>query len=125
MVAGASIAVASVLLYLQLYIERRGLRAGSALLALSLVLPPCLLAFLTYSWNYSIHVSPVWYLKELPELLRDDLRIEVIQKTFACPLICVVLAVACSVLAALRIRFLLDMQALERQREDQAVPGSP
>ena len=120
MIACTSIAMASVLLSLLLYIERRGLGAGLFALALALSLPQCVVALLAYTWDYSILVSPIAYLAELRQLLRGNPLTEDLQKTLSCPLICVVLAVACSVLAVLRIRFLLDMRELERRREAEA-----
>jgi hypothetical protein len=40
-----------------------------------------------------------------------------VSAVWACLIICAVMAVACSILAAMRIRFLLDMQELKRGKK--------
>ncbi|HLX62992.1 MAG TPA: ABC transporter permease [Planctomycetota bacterium] len=109
--AALGITAAALLLYIQVYTERGCFKLGMAFLFFGFILPPTAvwianLATDAVKIENVLRVSPVAYLSGLYELQRNDSEL-------ACPL--VIAATFCT-LAALRIRFLLDMEELSRKR---------
>lgn len=124
--ASLGIAAAGLLLYIQVYTERGCFKLGMAFIALGFVIPP-LAIWVGYllkdavKIDYVLRVSPVAYLIGLNDLARNDSEL-------ACPLACVVIAGTFCALAAMRVRFLLDMEEImrerQRQREQSAAPAA-
>ena len=124
MVPTISLAVAAMLVYLQAYTDTGGFKAGMIALVIALIFPPFILAAMNGSWQYSCFVSPFAYVNEFfmrsgtsPGLSEYKSFGGLVGAIWACPLICAVLAGAFIVLAAMRIRFLIDMNELSKQRE--------
>jgi len=125
MVAGFGLAVCALLTVLQLYFSKSGLKAGALLLVLALGLPPIALA-ITGEERLIMWVNPVGYLIEQAQMVEHiPMPIQHVGAVYsgpavslwACPAICMVLAVMLSLLAAMRLRFLLDMREEERRKE--------
>lgn len=137
LVGSAGLAALNLLLCLQLYMRHTGLRAGAGLLVVVLVFPPLIVALLTMSWLPSLYVSPVAWLCVLngdPELNIATRYTEGVGVTWTVPLIALAAALLFPVLAAMRMRFLLDLYAMEIEREQaraseavnaQAMPRTP
>jgi hypothetical protein len=125
MVAGFGFAVCALLTVLQLYSNKSGLKAGALLLTLALALPPIALG-ITGEERLIMWVNPVGYLVEHARMAEHiPMPIQHVGAVYsgpavslwACPAICMVLAVMLSLLAAMRLRFLLDMREEERRKE--------
>jgi hypothetical protein len=104
----------------QLYLERNGLALGLALLLVGLILPPIVVAVL-HSEKQMAVISPVAYLSYLSERdLMAGAHGEALWMLWVCPLACLAIGGLLVVLAAMRIRFLLDLREAERAAEARA-----
>jgi len=137
LVAGSGLATLGLLLCLQLYLRQTGLRAGAGLVVVLLVFPPLIMALFTLSWLPSLYVNPIAWLVVLngdPDLNAAARYTEGVGVIWTVPLIALAAALLFPVLAAMRMRFLLDLYALEIEREQarasetantQATPRTP
>jgi hypothetical protein len=116
---GAGIAMTGLLLYIQVYTEMGCFKLGLLLLVFSLTVPPMGLAFFSQFTEkiaayYVLRVNPVAYFVSFEDVLSTDSALH-------CPLCCAVLGLTFCTLAALRIRFLLDLKELALRRAAQAM----
>ena len=126
MVVGMAIATASMLLYISVYTERGALKIGALIVVLALTIPPMIVGPLWQEKVFSI--NPYAYMAAFgndPEFIHS-VRIGKEISPIACPILCVSLGVLLSLLAAMRIRFLLDLDEMQRQKEqgDVAKPSN-
>ncbi len=108
------LAVAGMLLYIQVYSDKGCFKTGILLLMLALLVPPIGMLIATLhdplisSINF-VRISPFAYINGI-EKLNDN------GSMLISPAVCATLAVAFCVLSALRIRFLLDVEQVKRDR---------
>ena len=116
------IAAAAMLLYVQVYTERAAFKIGMFLVLTGFIIPPFLM-WIAYEMEvirdeiYIMRISPVAYITGQEELTFKG-------GMFVCPAIAVVLAVAFCLLAAMRIRFVIDMEDVARQRAERELAGA-
>ena len=122
LVAGASVALASWLLYLHVYMESGSFRMALILLTAAAVAPPIFVSIIA-SPDHVVMVNPLFYIGRLNELqkLRGYNGPGADGAIWACPAICLALGVTGFALAAMRMRFLLDLNEIERKRDDAAL----
>ncbi|MEI6235683.1 MAG: hypothetical protein WCT04_21720 [Planctomycetota bacterium] len=116
MIASIGLAVAGMLLYIQVYTERGCFKIGGMLLLMALALPPlfmwiAIVANPSFPESHVLRISPIAYVLGIETLTRKGEGGE-----WICPSICVVLAGAFVVLSAMRIRFLLDVKDIVSKR---------
>jgi hypothetical protein len=117
MVMGMAVATASLILYINVYTERGGLKVGALIVTLALTIPPMIVAPLVAKENV-FAINPFAYMAAVgdkPDLMNVFGMMEI--SPYACPALCTLLALLLSALAAMRIRFLLDLDEMQRQRE--------
>jgi hypothetical protein len=122
---GLGVATASMLVYLHAYLEKGSFKVAVGVLIAALAVPPLMIG-VSVSAEHTVMVSPVAYIARMSEfsgahgLLADAL--------WCCPLIFSALAITSFILVAMRLRYLLDMQALElaaqRKADAAAAPGT-
>ncbi|MBI3832640.1 MAG: ABC transporter permease [Planctomycetes bacterium] len=120
MVGTMGVAVAGMLLYIQAYLERSGLKGGVALVAIFLIVPSTAIGMLTAKWDMTVYVSPLSYLGMLNGTefdTSDLLNTQGLGATWTLPLIALSTAILLPALAAMRMRFLLDLYHAELERE--------
>lgn len=137
MVGAMGVAVTGMLLYIQAYLERSGLKGGVALVAIFLIVPSTAIGILTAQWEQTVYVSPLSYLGMLNGsefAASDKLNTQGLGATWTLPLIMLSAAILLPSLAAMRMRFLLDLYHAELERErslaekaekEQAQPRTP
>jgi hypothetical protein len=137
MVGAMGVAVTGMLLYIQAYLERSGLKGGIALVAIFLIVPSTAIGILTARWEQTVYVSPLSYLGMLNGsefAASDKLNTQGIGATWTLPLVMLSAAILLPSLAAMRMRFLLDLYHAELERErtlaekterEQAQPRTP
>ena len=122
---GVGLTLASGLVYLHIYMEKSSFRAAMGLLILALIFPPLIIAVVS-SWQHTVLVSPIVYIAMLGELIDSPNKaisysnLTVPTVLWSCPMICGVLGVLSFILAAMRIRFLLDLHEQQRKAEAEA-----
>jgi hypothetical protein len=120
--AALGIAASAMLLYIQVYTERASIKIGIVLMLAGFILPPFVMwialeADVIRDEIHALNISPVFYILAHEELItKGGLSI--------CPLITVVLAIAFCLLAAMRIRFLIDMEDLARKRAERSLTAA-
>ncbi|MCW8133308.1 MAG: ABC transporter permease, partial [Planctomycetota bacterium] len=128
MIAAMGLAVAGMLLYIQAYLERAGLRAGVVLLAIFLIVPPVIVGYLTYSWQQTAYINPISYLTVVGtmEVHGEHFRRSPgIGATWTFPLVALAAALLLPALAAMRLRYLIDLYALELEKERKLAEEKP
>lgn len=117
-VLGFSLAVCSLAAVLQLYCEKHGLRIALAVVWGALILPSVMLGLMGRQDAIPL-VNPAAYVAdEQIWAVQAPLPLRYPPSAlWACPLICLVAAALLTALAAMRIRFLLDMREAEREKE--------
>lgn len=119
LVASYVLALTSLLLYLQALTDKGGLKAGAGLLIVWLIVPVLVLLVMERQ-EYIYFLNPLAYLEGYAEdeLHRTGTHSALnLDATWVQPLATAVVAGLLCVLAALRLRFLLDIQEAERRRE--------
>jgi hypothetical protein len=123
---GLAVATASTLVYLHAYLEKGSFKVAVGVLIAALAVPPLMIG-ISVSAEHTVMVSPVAYIARMADfsgaqglLLSDTI--------WCCPLIFAALAITSFILVAMRLRYLLDMQALQlaaqRKADAAAAPGT-
>ena len=132
MVAGASMGMAAMLMYVHVYLERGSFRLALIMLIALLALPPLAMG-ITYTWDHAVLVNPLAYIFNMEKLDRLYMQRNgpaAVGAVWSCPAACLTLGVLGFVLVAMRVRYVLDVHERERTRDaeaqrkaDQAVPA--
>jgi hypothetical protein len=101
----------------QLYLQRHGLRVVLVAMAAALIAPPIIVHAMGKE-ELASAVNPIAYLVWCSGEISTEKQWESYLR-WACPTICLVPAALGIVLAAMRIRFLLDMREWERKWDDE------
>ncbi|MCK6471739.1 MAG: ABC transporter permease [Planctomycetes bacterium] len=119
LVAAFALGLTALLLYLQALTDKGGLKAGAGLLVAWLIVPVVILLVLERP-DYLYFLNPVAYMIGYADgdLQRSEThRALKVDATWLQPLATAVVAGLLCMLAALRLRFLLDIQEAERRQE--------
>jgi len=120
MVSAMGIATAAMLLYVNIYLEKNGLKIGAAILVGALTFPPVIAGnFMTQKLTALSPFAYLSYFANSPEMNSPYLYVKVkdMPSPYTCPILCLSLAVLFSLLAAMRIRFLLDLDEAQRKHD--------
>jgi hypothetical protein len=118
-------AMAAVLLYIQVYSEGSGYKLAFVLLLAGLIVPPVFMAIGQW-WDRTLYVSPFLYVILLHDFASLTVHRPSLQgpgpmgEVWSCPAICVALAILGCMLAAMRIRYLLDLNEAAKAHEREA-----
>jgi hypothetical protein len=118
-------AMAAVLLYIQVYSEGSGYKLAFVLLLAGLIVPPVFMAIGQW-WDRTLYVSPFLYVILLHDFSSLTSHRPVMQgpgpmgEVWSCPGICAALAILGCMLAAMRIRYLLDLNEAAKAHEREA-----
>lgn len=119
MVAATALAMAALIVWLSLYVEKGALKAAAGVFLGALAIPPILVAIGTnisaaIQVEATFYINPVAYLGNFAQHHRPNGTPPDFGVVWTFPIICVVAAVLLTLLAAMRIRFLLDMEHRKR-----------